>query len=590
VRRLVAVISLASACHPASRTTLPDALVRQASAGVKDPRLADLLVRDWDETMRQYPTWATTLGDHRFDDRLDDNSEAAVARTLALTKGFLAEATTLHGETMSDADAETRDLFIASLEDAIAVEEACGFERWSIGVQSRNPVSPWDDFDTLPMKTSADAAHYLARVRAIPKWIDNDLALIESGAAQGKFANAESVKRVLAMIDRQLGAATADWPMAAPLKTSTDGAFKTALTDAIDKGVRPAMERWRDAVKAQVLPHAREGAQAGVGALPGGMACYAALIHSHTSLPLTSDELHARGLADVEKSDAAIKELGKKLFGTDDLAQIFAKLRTDPSLRFADADEIEAKAKKALAASKAKIPQFFGVLPKADCIVKRIPDASAPFTMMAYYEQAHADGSEPGHFMINVFQPTTRSKVEMEVLAFHESIPGHHLQISIAEELPAEPAFRKYEGTTAFVEGWGLYSERLADEMGLYDGDLDRMGMLSFDAWRASRLVVDTGLHAMGWTREQAIDFLKAHTALAEDNIANEVDRYLVDPGQALAYKVGQEEIFALRQKAMDALGPKFDLSAFHDAVLGGGAVTLPVLEKRIDRWINGRR
>jgi uncharacterized protein (DUF885 family) len=585
------VIASLTACHALDHGTLPVELVRAASAGVKDGRLADLLDRQWNERMREHPTWATSLGDHRFDDQLEDNSEAGLARKRASTKAFLTEAEDL-GKTgkLDEADEETLELLESELEDRVAIDDACDFEGWLISVMGRNPVDQWDDFDSLPMKTPADAAHYLARVRAIPLWIDNDLALIESGAAKGTFANAESVTRVLAVIDRELAAPTTDWLIAAMLKTNHDEAFDAALVEAIDQGVRPALARWRDGVKATVVPHARQGAQVGLGGLPAGARCYAALIHDSTSLPLTADELHARGLADVERSDAEIRDLGKKLFGTDDLPAILEKLRTDPALRFTTSEEIEGAARKALEAAKAKMPKFFGVLPKADCIVKRVPDASAPFVSIGFYDPPHADGTEPGHFMINVFQPTLRSRIELEVLAFHETIPGHHVQGAVAMELPEAPAFRKYEELPAFVEGWAHYSERLADEMGLYDGDLDRMGMFADDALRAARLVVDTGLHSESWTREQGIDYLKAHTVLDDDDIANEVDRYLGIPAQAVAYKVGAEEIVALRKKAADALGAKFDLAAFHDAILGGGAVTLPILEKRIDRWIESRR
>jgi uncharacterized protein (DUF885 family) len=215
-----------------------------------------------------------------------------------------------------------------------------------------------------------------------------------------------------------------------------------------------------------------------------------------------------------------------------------------------------------------------------------VPDYEAPYTTIAYYREPNPDGSKPGEYFINTTQPTTRPRYEAEALAFHESIPGHHLQIAIAQELPEMPAFRKYGGVTAYVEGWGLYTERLADEMGLYSSDLERMGMLSYDAWRASRLVVDTGMHAKGWSRAQAVSFMLEHTALAENNIRNEVDRYIGWPGQALAYKVGQLTILRLRAAARAKLGAAFDLKAFHDTLLGAGPVTLPVLEGIIDRWI----
>jgi uncharacterized protein (DUF885 family) len=247
---------------------------------------------------------------------------------------------------------------------------------------------------------------------------------------------------------------------------------------------------------------------------------------------------------------------------------------------------VRKKAEETLARATAAVPSVFGIRPKAACEVVPIPDIEAPFSTIAYYRQPAADGSRPGRYCVNVYAPTTRTRYEAEVLAFHESVPGHHLQIAISQELRGLPLVRRHGGSTAFVEGWALYSERLCDELGLYSGDVDRLGMLSFDAWRASRLVVDTGIHAMGWTRRQAIDYMTANTLLAENNIENEVDRYIATPGQALAYKVGQREILALRAKAKEALGDRFDPKEFHDRVLENGAVTLAVLREEIDRWL----
>jgi len=274
------------------------------------------------------------------------------------------------------------------------------------------------------------------------------------------------------------------------------------------------------------------------------------------------------------------------VLGTTDFAQIQARLRKDPAMHFKTEEEVEATAQATLARAKAAIPGWFDILPKADCTVKVMGMHEAPFSTIAYYRQPASDGSRPGHYMINTYKPKTRPRYEAEALAFHESIPGHHLQIAIAQELTGLPEFRKHQGVTAFVEGWGLYSERLADEIGLYSGDLDRLGMLSFDAWRACRLVVDTGMHALGWTRQQPIEYMTANTLLAENNIVNEVDRYLTDPGQALAYKAGQLEILRLRAEAKQRLGTRFDIKQFHDAVLENGALALPVLRQQVEGYI----
>ncbi|MEZ4368433.1 MAG: DUF885 domain-containing protein [Kofleriaceae bacterium] len=269
------------------------------------------------------------------------------------------------------------------------------------------------------------------------------------------------------------------------------------------------------------------------------------------------------------------------------MATTIARLRDDASLRFGSAEEIVAAGR--LARARAAVVPAFGVLPTTPCVVSVIPAYEAPFSTIAYYRQPHPDGSKPGEYFVNTHEPTSRPRYEFEALTWHESIPGHHLQIALAQEQGALPAFRKHGGSTAFVEGWALYTERLADELGLYDGDLDRLGMVGYDAWRSARLVVDTGLHALGWTRAQAEAFMRAHTALTPTNIANEVDRYVTTPGQALAYKVGQLELQALRAEAERALGSRFDLPGFHDVVLGAGAVTLPILGARVRAWIAAR-
>jgi uncharacterized protein (DUF885 family) len=247
---------------------------------------------------------------------------------------------------------------------------------------------------------------------------------------------------------------------------------------------------------------------------------------------------------------------------------------------------VRTAAEQALARAKETIPDWFGRLPNADCVVVDIPDVAAKDATIAYYLQPAADGSRPGSYYINVSEPTTRTMFESEVLAFHESIPGHHLQIAIAQELEGIPDFRRHAWITAYGEGWGLYVERLADEMGLYSGDLARLGILSFDSWRACRLVVDTGLHALGWSRQEAIDYLMENSPQAVNNIVNEVDRYIAWPGQALAYMIGRREIVRLREEAESTMGARFDIKGFHDTVLGSGPVPLPVLQDLVAEWI----
>jgi uncharacterized protein (DUF885 family) len=318
--------------------------------------------------------------------------------------------------------------------------------------------------------------------------------------------------------------------------------------------------------------------------VPDGQDAYRLLARAHTSLDTPPEEIHAIGLAEIERIDGEFVELGARLLATDGLAATLRALREAPVLHFTTRDEVFETAVRSLERANAAIPDWFGRLPKAPCEVVRMPEHEEKHSTIAYYREPSADGSRPGQHFINTYAPETRPRYEAETLAFHESVPGHHLQLAIMQELEDLPAFRRFNGCTAYIEGWGLYTERLSEEMGLLSGDLDRFGVLSFDAWRASRLVVDTGIHALGWTRQQAIDFMLAHTALGENNVANEVDRYIVWPGQALAYKLGQLELLRLRAEARERLGDRFDIRRFHDVVLGSGALPLPVLRQVVER------
>jgi uncharacterized protein (DUF885 family) len=278
--------------------------------------------------------------------------------------------------------------------------------------------------------------------------------------------------------------------------------------------------------------------------------------------------------------------VGGRAFGSSELAEVFGRLLDDPDLRYGDADQIMGHATGCLEAARDAMGDWFGILPEAPCVLEPVPEYLAADSPAAYYSPPAPDGSRPGEYFVNLHEPTKRGRAETASIAYHEAIPGHHLQLAIASERTDLPAFRRLSwGHTAFVEGWALYTERLADEMGLYRSDLDRLGMLASDSWRACRLVVDTGLHAMGWTRQQAIDFMNAHAPVSREEIVVEVDRYIGMPGQALAYKVGQREILRLRDEARAALGSAFDIKAFHDAVLGGATISLRVLRDHVGAW-----
>jgi uncharacterized protein (DUF885 family) len=594
VRRAL-VLSLLTACGAHATAPgggEPGPLAAQAQAGVTSPALRALLADNWDWLMHTSPTWAMTLGDHRFDDQLPKRDAASIAAREADARAFLARARALDASAMDARDRVTLDLFTQDLAGGVA-EIVCESWQWHVSPRENPLLELSNVSEEHTIKTVADGRNLVAQIRAGGKLVDDTTANLAHGLDGGRVAQAETIRRVIAQVDQELARPTADWKMAAPAKAAHPdwtpderARFAADLTDAIEHSVRPALARYRDFLRDRALPAGRTGADEGLHALPDGDKCYRARILAELGEARTPEQLHALGLAEIAKSDARIAELGAKVLGTTDLASTIARLRDDRSLYFHDRDELMAAANDDLARAKAAIPRFFGRLPKADVVVSEIPANEAPFTTIAYYDQAHLDGSKPGEFKVNTYQPETRPRYELAALASHESIPGHHLQIAIAMELGDEPLFRRMLGTTAYVEGWALYCERLADEMGLYQNDLDRLGAASYDAWRGSRLVVDTGIHAMGWTRAQAEQFMREHTALTPENITNEVDRYISDPAQALAYKVGQLEILELRARAEKALGKRFDLRRFHDVVLGSGAVTLPVLERQVDDWI----
>jgi uncharacterized protein (DUF885 family) len=398
---------------------------------------------------------------------------------------------------------------------------------------------------------------------------------------------------VIEQLDELLQKPDAEWALSAPARAELAGvpeasreALRRGVEGAIADLIRPAFQRYRDAIAAEALPRARDDEHVGLGDVPGGEATYRAMIQVHTSLPLTAEAIHAIGVEQNALIRAEMVGLGERLFGTGDFNEIQRRLRTDPALFFTSRDEVEAKARAALENANREFSKWFGRAPKTPCVVKRIEPYEEVDNTIAYYLPPATDGSRPGTYYVNTYAPETRPRYEAEVLAFHEAVPGHHSQIAIAQELSSIPAFRRHAGVTAYVEGWALYTERLSAEMGLYSGDLDRIGMLSFSAWRASRLVVDTGIHAMGWSRGRAVDYMMANTILAENNVIVEVDRYINWPGQALAYKLGELEVLRLRGEAERRLSGRFQIQRFHDAVLENGAVSLPVLRALIERFI----
>ena len=567
-------------------------LLAPRDSAAANETLAKLCDEFWQGELKASPTTATSIGDKRYDDRLDDITPKGIAQDRKRLEGVLNRAQAIPEAGLDPEDRLTRTALLTEVQDQLAAL-SCEFEEWTV-----DPLGgPQNEFMNLyqytNIETPMDGENYVKRTKLMGPYLDDTIANLRVGKAQGKVAARDAVTKTLAQLT-SLNATPVEklgiWQPALAAHPGWSDAdrkhFVDGLADAIHTSLVPGLERYRAFLEKEILPKARSQEKAGLASLPGGVECYKRMIRVHTSLDMPPEEIHALGLQEVAKFRKDLAELGQKVFGTSDVAEIQRRLRTDPAMHFKTSAEVEAKARETLARAKAKIPEWFGLQPQASCEVMVMGMNEAPYSTVAYYRQPSADGKRPGTYMINTYLPETRPRYEAEALAYHESIPGHHLQIAIAQELKGIPEFRKHQGVTAFVEGWGLYAERLADEMGLYTSDVDRLGMLSFDAWRACRLVVDTGIHAMGWSRQQAIDYMIENSCLAENNIVNEVDRYITWPGQAVAYKLGQREILALRDEAKQKLGARFNIKEFHDAVLRNGAVALPVLRQQVAAYI----
>ena len=542
-----------------------------------DTELDRLAADYWTAYLERHPTYATAIGDRRFDDRMEDGSPAA-------TSAWRARLDELERR-LADLPADADPVTLAALRETLGTDRAyldADPEAFNIDPMDGPHVHLLNIPSYHSARTSQEADALLSRWHAMPAYLDQAAANLRRGLADGRVGVAMLVRKVADGIGEILARPDAEWALMQPADAMPE--LREPLLETIGHVIRPALERYRAVVAEEIGPRARSDDQPGLMHVPGGGEAYARLARAHTSLDTAPEEIHAIGLGEIERIDAEFVELGARLLKTDGLAATLRALREDPALHFATREEVFETAVRSLDRANEAVPRWFGRLPKAPCEVVRMPAHEEKHSTIAYYREPAADGSRPGQHFINTYAPETRPRYEAETLAFHESVPGHHLQLAIMQELDGLPDFRRFNGTTAYIEGWGLYTERLSAEMGLLSGELDRFGVLSFDAWRASRLVVDTGMHALGWTRQQAIDFMTAHTALGENNIANEVDRYIAWPGQALAYKLGQLEILRLRAEAQARQGDRFDIRRFHDAILGAGALPLPVLRQVVER------
>ncbi len=553
---------------------------------------------DWIGEQSGGPLAATSLGDHRFDGDLDDLSSAGRAKLLAAFDGIEAAAEAIPEAGLSTEDRLTRAVLIDLL-DATRAVQVCDADRWTVDQIGGPQINLALTAMYYPLGESGAVDHLVARFSQVGRFVDQQIASLREGLARGEVAPRHNVELVIGQLDDLLKKDAAHSDLLPPAEkldlvpAARRAAALARIQGAVASSVLPALRRYRDFLATAIVPKAR--AEPGLWAMPNGKACYAAAIRMHTGLSMTPAELHAMGLrllAGIEAEEKAIaiaEGAPRKPDGTPDLKAFEAQVRARPDESFGTGKELLAWARKTLDRGMAALPRDFDTLPKRPIEVKAVEDWRAASSPSAFYQQAPDDGLTPAYYYVNTDQPRTRTLFDQECTVFHEGVPGHHLQISIAQSLSGLPAFRRNGGSTAYVEGWALYSERLADELGLYSGPLARYGMLAGQALRAVRLVVDTGLHAMHWSRQQALDFYLAHTTDDPNDGANEIDRYIIWPGQALGYMVGEQEIFKLREEAKARLGKSFDIRAFHDQILLHGALPLPILEAEVDRWIDSR-
>ncbi len=561
------------------------------NASLEDRRKAlnDLFQQYWDARLENSPEFASAIGDKRFNDKVSDYSVRAINAWLAREQDFLMKLAAIDPTGLTDQEKTSRDLLLRRLAEH---QEASEFKEWEMPVTQMGGI-----YATYPQlvaqlsfQSVKDYDDWIARLHAIPKAFDQVTTNMSIGMDDHRVPPKYLLEKTLDQVKELAEQKPEDSPLAMPLKhfpasvpAADQDRIRAEMLDAIGKEVLPAYKRFARFLEVSYIPAGRT--EPGISALPDGAQYYAFLIRRTTTTNLTADQIHQIGLDEVKKDEADELAIAQKL-GFKDLPSFRASLKDNPKMHPASAEALLDAYRAYLKPMQAKLPELFGRLPKAPFEVTPVPEYLEKTSAPAYYEAGTPDGSRPGRLRIDTYNATQRNLYGVESIAYHEGLPGHHLQISIAQELTGVPDFRKYGGYTAFVEGWGLYAERLGKDVGFYADPYSDYGRLEADMWRAIRLVVDTGVHSQHWTRQQMVDFFHEHSNVDETSVQAEVDRYIAWPSQALAYKIGQLKILELRDRARQELGDRFDIRAFHDEVLDSGALPLDVLSDRVDAWI----
>lgn len=544
----------------------------------------------WEYQLREDPLFATYTGDHRYDALLPQSSPADYERRLAHDREIAEQLAAIPRAELPPAEQVNYDIFARLNRERIAEYE---FKTYLMPITNRSGF--YIDFPELPreltFRTVEDYENYISRLKAFPVYTEQNIALMREGIQQGMTLPAEVLRGYDDPIKAQIVTDAAKSPLFAPfakfpeaIGQEEQARLTAAGREAILKSIVPAYEQLQKFMRDEYVPAAR--GTVGASGLPNGREFYRHRVRRFATLDLTPEQVHETGLAEVKRIRAEMGEIVKKLKFDGDVDAFVEHLRTDPKFYPTTADQLLRETSFVLKRIDGQLPTLFKTLPRTPYGVREVPAYIAPQTTTAYYLPPAGDGSRAGFYYVNTYNLASRPLYEIEALSLHEAVPGHHLQIALQQELTDVPPYRRFAGFTAFVEGWGLYAERLGLEIGCYDDPYSDFGRLSYEMWRACRLVVDTGVHYLGWTRQQAIDFMAANSALTLHNITTEVDRYISWPGQAVAYKLGELKIRELRKLAETELGAKFDVREFHDAVLLGGAVPLDVLEANVRAYI----
>ena len=541
--------------------------------------LADAYLEGWFARNPDQGTYYGVPG--RRHDQLPDNSLEGLAAWQQKEDAWLTEALAIDPAAIQSGSLKATYAIVREAVEGSIGARTCRFELWPASQMTGWHVQFGYLVTIQPVATAETRKEALARWGALSKYIDTEIANLREGIKRGYLAPKLNVRIVIGQLETLIG--QADTPFLSPATRDDDPVFKQSFTALVRDQLTPAFTRYRDFLEREYLPAARD--EIAVASNPDGARCYDAAVRAHSSLEMPAKQVHELGLREVDRLMKEMGAIAERSFHTSDVNALLERLRTDRQYLFKSRQELIDYSTAALARAKAAAPNWFGLLPKADVRIEPYPayrEANAP----GEYNAPAEDGSRPALFYISAYQAEKKSRAGIESTAFHETIPGHHLQNAIAIERKEIHPIGRYIGSSGYAEGWGLYAEMLADEMKLYSSDVDRLGMLSSQAFRAVRLVVDTGMHVFGWQRQQAIDYMLAHTTETPDDVAAEIDRYIIWPGQATAYMLGMLEIQRLRTEAQQKLGPRFDLKAFHDRVLEDGAVPLGYLSEKIRSWI----